>query len=173
MRQWKDVEDQFPKYRTQKEKQRFANQIRNYAIGLAVCGFIEHILVMFCSLRYAKSCKPNEDLMSAFLQHQLYELFEFTSYALLKAILGKFTNIVATFAWHYLNLFIVIVSLGISSRFRQLNHEMRRIKGQVKLLFIFPNKSHRMFKYIVASVGEILGATSKSIPETITSLCPS
>lgn len=132
MIQWKNVEAKFPKYQTKKEREQLKIDIRTVTISFMICALIEHILSLMTNINYVLTCKPNEDQISSIFLSQLYELFRVTSYATWKGMLGKFTNIVATFVWTYLNLFITMVSFGISSRFRQLNREMDRVKGEVR-----------------------------------------
>lgn len=144
MIQWKAVEAKFPKYRTKKEREQLKVDIRTVSISFMICASCEHILAIMTRIYYVRSCKPNADQVSAFFISN--EIFRVTSYALWKGILDKFNNIVATIVWNYLNFFIVMVSVGISSRFRQLNREMDRIKGEVrnKSMIIIFNFIHRM-----------------------------
>lgn len=132
MIQWKNVEEKFPKYRTKKEREKLKVDIRTVTISFMICALIEHTLSLVTNIYYVRTCIPNEDQIAAIFLSQLYEIFRVTSYATWKGILGKFTNVVATVVWNYLNLFIVVVSFGISSRFRQLNREMDRVKGEVR-----------------------------------------
>lgn len=132
MIQWKNVEAKLPKYRTKKEREQLKVDIRTVVISFMICAIFEHILALMTNIHYVRTCKPNEDQMSTIFFSQLYEIFRVTSYATWKGILGKFTNIVATVVWNYLNFFIVMVSFGVSSRFRQLNREMDRVKGEVR-----------------------------------------
>lgn len=134
MIQLKNVEATFPKYRTKKEREQLKVYIRTVSILFMICASCEHILAIMSHINYVRTCKPNANQLSAFFISN--EIFRVTSYALWKGILDKFTNIVATIVWNYLNFFIVMVSLGISSRFRQLNREMDRVKGKVRNKFI-------------------------------------
>lgn len=135
MLQWKNVEAKCPKYRTKKERKQLKVDIRKITISFTICATLEHILSLMTNVHYVRTCRPNEDQISEFFISQLYEIFRVTPYATWKGFLGKFTNIVATFVWNYLNCFVVMVSLGISSRFRQLNREIDRFKGEVRNIF--------------------------------------
>lgn len=135
MKQWEDVEMNFPKFRNRKEKGKLRLQMTIYATAILVCAVIEHILTIMTSLHYVMTCQKDENVLDAFFRSHLFELFQFTSFAMWKSMFGKFANIIATFAWNYMNLFIVMVSIGISSRFKQLNDEMNRVKGEVSSFF--------------------------------------
>lgn len=140
-----------------------------------ICAVVEHVLSIMTTIYYVHVCKQNEDQITIFFKAQMFEMFELTSYALWKAIIGKFVNIVATVIWNYLNLFIVIVSFGITSRFKQLNRELNRIKGEVILLTnIDQMRKILKLRFIsLAYFGKILGnskitisSSSHSLPST-------
>lgn len=57
-------------------------------------------------------------------------LFHITDYSLLKGILGKMVNILATFAWSFMDLFVMLISVGLSSRFELINTMLFRAKGK-------------------------------------------
>lgn len=70
------------------------------------------------------------------MEVQLSQLFEETSYSPWKAFFGKILNVVATFSWNYMDLFVILISIGISTRFKQFNMNLERIKGEVNFIQI-------------------------------------
>lgn len=131
MLKWQEMESNFSKYGTHNERNHLSNRIKLLVLSLTLCAIIEHALAVVHSIYYTQICKPNENQMEAFARHHLYEVFQLTSYALWKVILGEFTNVVASVTWIYINLFTIMVSIGLSSRFNQLNKELERFKGEV------------------------------------------
>jgi gustatory receptor len=65
----------------------------------------------------------------------LAPVFYVLEYSPLVALAGKFMNVVATFIWSYMDLFVMIISIGLSSRFKLVNDYMMLQKGKVKRLF--------------------------------------
>lgn len=61
-------------------------------------------------------------------QNQLFYYFEFSPFL---AFVGKLMNIISVFLWSYMDLFVIIISLGLSSRFKQINKNLWKHKGQV------------------------------------------
>lgn len=59
------------------------------------------------------------------------ELFYVFAYSHWLAWLAKFLNILSTFIWNYMDVFVMIVSIGLSSKFRQLNDNLLKFKGMV------------------------------------------
>lgn len=128
---WEEVEAKMPKYRTQKEKRRLAFRIKTYAIGFCICAITEHLLTAMSTIYYVKACRPDYDPVAGFFERQIIQLFSLTSYELWKGLCGKTVNVMAAFVWNYMNIFVVIISIGISSRLKQLNDELERVKGEV------------------------------------------
>lgn len=42
----------------------------------------------------------------------------------------KFLNVIATFVWSFTDLFVIIVSIGLSSKFHQINDDLVKVKGK-------------------------------------------
>lgn len=62
---------------------------------------------------------------------QMPHLFFYTKYTPAKAIVGKIVNVISTFVWTYTDLFVMLISVGLVSRFRQINASLREHKGKV------------------------------------------
>lgn len=75
--------------------------------------------------------RKDEDNIRDFFMAQLNQLFYFTSYSPAKAFFGKILNVVSTFLWSFTDLFVIVVSLGLSTRFKQINDSLMRHKGMV------------------------------------------
>lgn len=92
---------------------------------------VEHILNLIAILHYTTTCFRQDDTIEAFFKSQLSEIFYFIPYSPWYAFIGKLTNVFATFCWSFMDLFVMIISIGLSSRFKQINEDLQRIKGQV------------------------------------------
>lgn len=66
---------------------------------------------------------------------ELSQLFAYTSYTPLKAFLGKMLNVLATFLWSYTDVFVILMSVGISTLFKQVNKNLFKYKGQVNSIY--------------------------------------
>lgn len=132
MLHWETVEAKLPKYQTLKERSKLGFRIKLYSIAFCICAVAEHLLTAISTIYYVKACDPDSDPVAGFFEEQLIQLFSITKFALWKGLLGKMINVMAAFVWNYMNIFVVIISIGISSKFKQLNEELIRIKGEVK-----------------------------------------
>lgn len=78
-----------------------------------------------------KAIPPKNPLQELF-EIQVPFLFIITELTWWKAILSKWFNVVVTFAWSFMDLFVMIVSVGLAAQFKQLNTDLKRVKGQVR-----------------------------------------
>lgn len=77
------------------------------------------------------SAKPPKNPLQELFEIQVPYLFILTELTWWKAILSKWFNIVVTFAWSFMDLFVMIVSCGLAAQFEQLNTDLKRVKGKV------------------------------------------
>lgn len=93
----------------------------------------EHLLNIIADIYNVHLCNTvSEDPIKIVLINQLKTLFYFTTYSTWKAILGKYISVVSTFIWSFMDLFVMLMSVGLAARFRQLNDHLYRHKGQVR-----------------------------------------
>lgn len=59
------------------------------------------------------------------------QMFAVMDYSLTTAILTLITNFIATFTWNFADLFIILVSLALSERFRLFNEYLYSVRGKV------------------------------------------
>lgn len=83
-------------------------------------------------VHYSNKCLTHAtDPIKEFFLAQLNQLFTFTEYAPWKAFLGKCLNVICTFIWTYMDVFVMVMSVGLANRFAMLNDDLKRIKGKV------------------------------------------
>lgn len=130
MLHWERVERELPAYTTQIERQRLAYHIKMVSIVVLTLSLAEHLLNIISIISYSNRCNPlqTEPIKNYFLAEQS-QFFRYVEYKPILAFLGKFINSSATFLWSYMDLFVIIVSQGLSARFRQINESLARHKG--------------------------------------------
>lgn len=92
---------------------------------------VEHLLNVVSAVYYAVECSNNKNGVEKFFKVQLSQLFLLTPYAHWKAFIGKVIGIIATFIWNFMDLFVIIMSVGLSTRFKQINNDLIGFKGEV------------------------------------------
>lgn len=61
-------------------------------------------------------------------------------------------SITATFVWNYLDIFITMMSMGLSTLFKQLNNELEQTKNEVDILTNIGNEDNENHKHLLTSV---------------------
>ncbi|XP_055326853.1 gustatory receptor for sugar taste 64f-like [Sitodiplosis mosellana] len=113
MQHWEFVEAILPPYRSFDEKK---------LLGL------EHILNMVSIIMEALSKK--KDPLETLFDVQIPLIFTLTKLTWWKAILSKWFNVVVTFTWSFMDLFVMVVSIGLASQFKQINADLQQMKGK-------------------------------------------
>jgi len=77
-----------------------------------------------------------EDIIDAFRYYftktSAYDqFFAVTDYSLTTAIVTLISNFIATFTWNFTDLFIILVSLALTERFRLFNEYLGTVRGKV------------------------------------------
>lgn len=131
MRHWRKVELNLPPILGEKRSNGMGQRIRKVAPLVICMSLTEHILGIIATVISIIKCPidPNDNAKSFFTEH-LPVFFDATSYAPWKAVLAKFANLVNTFMWFYVDLFIMIVALGLSSVFRQYCDFLVKFSGK-------------------------------------------
>ncbi|XP_037906238.1 uncharacterized protein LOC119648542 [Hermetia illucens] len=131
MRKWHDIEVQLPDHQSQMHRAALAYKIKMIVLLTVVMSLIEHLLSIISNIHYINYCKTGEEPFETFFRIHLFHMFAITDYAIWKAIFGKFLNIIGTFVWTYMDIFVMVVSVGLSEKFRQVNKSLFRIKGKM------------------------------------------
>lgn len=63
-------------------------------------------------------------------------VFQFVKFSPPVAVLCEIVNFFASFYWNFIDLFVMVLSMALSSRFRLLNNHLRLALGKVLVYFI-------------------------------------
>lgn len=154
MRSWEDVEKVLPQIRAELDKGRLAYKIKMISIVVLIISLCiskwlfqwhhdhlmfllsaEFLLSTIAEISKHTSCRSIEDPMKRLIVAQLPHVFLCTNYNTFKALVAKSINILATFVWSYTDLFLMIISVGISSCFKQINDSLMLHKEKVRRIF--------------------------------------
>jgi gustatory receptor len=95
---------------------------------------VEHALSKASGIKTAVACTDNTtDVLHYYLTKTgtYDQIFVVMDYSLATAIISLITNFIATFTWNFTDLFIILVSLALSERFRLLNEYLDSVRGKV------------------------------------------
>lgn len=92
----------------------------------------EHLLSMVSAINYSIFCNETADPIQNFFLLTNDEIFYVFDYSPILAMWGKLQNFYSTFIWNYMDIFVMVVSIGLASKFRQLNDNLLTFKGMVR-----------------------------------------
>lgn len=87
---------------------------------------------MISAINYSAFCNQTDDPIRNFFLLTNDEIFYVLDYSATLAMWGKLQNFYSTFIWNYMDIFVMIISIGLASKFRQLNDNLLTFKGMVR-----------------------------------------
>ncbi|KAK1137715.1 hypothetical protein K0M31_002210 [Melipona bicolor] len=94
---------------------------------------VEHSLSIAQGYIKAKECaafQGDPNIFGVYFQMQFPQIFSRISYSLWKGILVDLINILSTFSWNFVDLFLILISIALTAQFRQLNSRLNSIRGK-------------------------------------------
>ncbi|KDR11636.1 hypothetical protein L798_13962 [Zootermopsis nevadensis] len=113
------------------------------AIFLSV-SFIEHALSHVRVIRLAVLCVVEDkmDGICTFFYNSFPHVYDYFPCSIWNGIIMFIINVICAFAWTYMDLFIVLMSIALADRFEQLNRCLQSIHGK----HVPPRFWHHMHK---------------------------
>lgn len=90
----------------------------------------EHLLSIIVGAHGANNCPSIRDPIKAFLISNYPQVFLVFNYSGMLGFITKFFNVISTFLWSFSDLFVIIVSIGLSSKLHQINEDLLKVKGK-------------------------------------------
>lgn len=128
---WHDVEKKFPPYRSKSERCRLRVRMRNIVAIILIMSLIEHILSIISAVAIVVDCPRIKNITKAYYVKSFPQVFSFLPYSTAFGIYIKFIHVTATFIWTFTDLFIMMISCGLSEKFKLINERMLEDKGKV------------------------------------------
>ncbi|EDV39559.1 uncharacterized protein Dana_GF24412 [Drosophila ananassae] len=125
----------FSPYKPCKRSLRF--QINGIVIFVGSLAVVDHVLYYasgYCSYRWhIWNCHSNETRLAFgyYLEKEFSDIFVLMPYNLFSLCYGFWLNGAFTFIWNFIDIFIVLVSIGLAQRFQQLAKRVLALKGRL------------------------------------------
>ncbi|XP_055606586.1 gustatory receptor for sugar taste 64f-like [Uranotaenia lowii] len=130
IRKWHDTEQLLPQSTNILERGVLARKIKLISILLTTLSLLEHLLSIVSAVFYRPYCPEVPDPMEMFFKANFFFVFQHFEYSNWLAFIIKYLNVVCTFVWSYIDLFVMVISLGLSHTFERINDFMRKHKRQ-------------------------------------------
>ncbi|KPU75186.1 uncharacterized protein Dana_GF21367, isoform B [Drosophila ananassae] len=125
MRHWAAVEKRLPRYGSYMERSHPVRRIRLVAFLLLSLSLMEHLLSIIAVVYY-DFCPRRRDPVESYLRGTSLHLFEVFAYSNWLGWLGKLQNVLLTFGWSYMDIFLMIIGMGLSEMLARLNRSLKR-----------------------------------------------
>lgn len=131
MRKWFSVEQLLPQSSNILERGKLANKIKLISILVITLSLMEHMLSIVAAVYYTPNCPNIKDPLKMFFKSNFLYVFYYFEYSEIRGFVVKFINVISTFVWSYIDLFVIIVSIGLSHTFRRINNHLMTHKREV------------------------------------------
>ena len=86
--------------------------------------------VLYNNQEIINNCNLNEsEFFHSYLIAYRHHLIDVIPYHIAEFPIYEWINILMTFSWHFIDLLIVIISIGLSTRFVQINQRLIKSQG--------------------------------------------
>lgn len=133
MQYWSNVETTLPKVKTRKEMNRMSKKIQITAGVILFASIVEHLLSVTKGISFSRNCSKIANGVEAFYRKSAPQIFNHIEFNTARACVCSFFLITSTFLWNYMDVFIIVISLGLSSKFRQMNQILFEQKRKVTM----------------------------------------
>lgn len=140
MKMWKKIDDNFTRHPYKIYKRRLSTKIRSIAVTVIILALLEHLLFLAneafnkyvdVKLKDIQVDKPIE----YFLNQQFGFIYANLPFSVPLGLFNEIMNMNFTFGWNYMELFVTMISLGLSTRFHQINKRIAKFRGKVCIIF--------------------------------------
>ncbi|XP_050434748.1 gustatory receptor for sugar taste 64f-like [Adelges cooleyi] len=99
---------------------------------IMVLAIIEHLSAILKGIVKAIPCSTGGlDIFRTYFAMSFSQVFSVVEFSWVIALPVGFLNLIIACAWNFMDLFIIILSCGLSDRFKQLNRRLSAVKGKV------------------------------------------
>lgn len=131
MSKWHEVENKLPLNESVKKNNELAVRIRRVAVVILSLSAVEHVLSIISSFITVWDCPRIKSILQAYYVHNFPQVFSFFNYSHIFGFYVKFIHVTSTFVWSFTDLFIMMISCGLSAKFKQINDLLFHDKGKV------------------------------------------
>lgn len=130
---------------------------------------LEHLLAQVTQFNYLQVCNKTENFAYEYFSRQFEPLFSNVTVSnrqrmegfIAKVVFGRISLTIGTFLWTYADLFVIVISLGMTHQMKAFNRRLRQIKG-----FHLTEYEWEDYRLKYLTFGELCGM----IDQTISSL---
>ncbi|XP_061382669.1 gustatory receptor for sugar taste 64f-like isoform X2 [Danaus plexippus] len=121
--------------------------------------FVEHGLLELSGFVFATDCSPPGKVYETIIVNSFPWFNNIVNYNLNLGIITQLLNIQCTFNWNFSNLFVINISLYLTSRLEQINNRISAIKGKAMPSTFWRNvrEDYNRITSLVRKVDKVIG----------------
>ncbi|XP_050444756.1 gustatory receptor for sugar taste 64f-like isoform X2 [Cataglyphis hispanica] len=130
---WEKLERELTSRYRKISKTTLATRFKIVTLVVMLLALVEHSASVVSAYINAIECanlRGDTDIIGIYFQTQFPQIFSKTSYNLWKGIIVESINILSTFSWNFVDLFLILISIALADQFRQLNSRLYSIRGK-------------------------------------------
>ncbi|XP_076392796.1 gustatory receptor 5a for trehalose isoform X6 [Megachile rotundata] len=130
---WEKLEKELSTRHRKLSKTTLSTKFKIVTIVVMIFALVEHTFSILHGYIRAKDCaqfRGDPDITGVYFQSQFPQIFSRISYSLWKGILIDIINILSTFSWNFVDLFLILISIALADQFRQVNSRLYSIRGK-------------------------------------------
>ncbi|XP_011149359.2 gustatory receptor for sugar taste 64f isoform X2 [Harpegnathos saltator] len=128
---WEKLEREFTSRHRRVSRTTLAARFKIVTAVVMLLALVEHgaaVLSAYISAMECATHRGDMDIIGTYFQSQFPQVFSKMSYSLWKGILVDTINILSTFSWNFVDLFLILISIALADQFRQLNSRLNSIR---------------------------------------------
>ena len=124
------------KYNNSAKSWSLKKRIKVCLYTMLLLALLEHLLFLTSTatniIHRHNVCNITEvEFVKHFITIQLYHVFSVIPYTHLNGAIAEYLNVSFTFYWSFVDLFLMLISIGISTRYQQINERIKNFNGRV------------------------------------------
>lgn len=127
---WEETDAKIPKNQSHKDASILSRRIKTVTIVVMTLSLIEHALSIASGIYRAYRCVGIRSSLEGYFKQSFPQLFYATDYDEIKGFCAQVINLYCTFSWNFMDLFIMVISIGLTRRFQQINQSIGMLCGK-------------------------------------------
>ncbi|XP_067648198.1 gustatory receptor 5a for trehalose-like [Eurosta solidaginis] len=162
MRKWERVERQLPPHQDWRKREALSVRIHRVTFVLIALSLTERLLSTISAIHFANYCPVRKDPIESYFYSVVTQIFITFEYSTFFAWFGKILNVLMTFDWSYMDVFLMIIGIGLSSLFEQVQGSLNQSKSKA-MPESFWTQTRLQYRLICDLVEEVDSAVSRII----------
>lgn len=156
---WHTVEKCLPQTEHLCSKRSLRTKLRNLVTLVLAIAALEHGLSIAAGADKAYRCaKSHNSYLELYFRDSMPHLFIFIPYHPLLGSFGYIINFYCTFVWNFMDLFIISVSVALTTRFKQVNAKIEQARGRImsEIFWITQRTHYQQISNLVREVDSVI-----------------